>query len=428
VSELVFYDHPVIEPIVDGAVLAQAASGPKITRAVLSSDQISVYDAIMSWLQCRDGSHLTFGGLAGTGKTTLISVLASETPLAIAFAAYTGKAASVLGRKLKAAGVYPAYCGTIHGLIYRPVSHEHSGQNVVACSAGKKCERLGKVEGWKKSPALPYDLIVLDEASMVGSEIWEDLRAYGLPILAVGDHGQLPPVGSGTTNLLSRPDLKLEKIHRQAAGNPILTLAHHVRDGGEIEDFRSPDDRVRHIRKGVGSHATAAIVTSLDGAAICYFNRTRTGINSYVRKQLGRSGRPLPGDVVICLKNSKPVWNGMRGICTEVGDIIDRYGKFFMAVDFPDERLRLRGYCNQNQFGREKTFDSMVGIPGDPERWSDVGMLFDFGYALTCHKAQGSQWKDVVLIVEGRFDDEDMRARWQYTAVTRAAERLHIVL
>ena len=97
------------------------------------------------------------------------------------------------------------------------------------------------------------------------------------------------------------------------------------------------------------------------------------------------------------------------------------------VIAFPDDGFRIKGPVNTHQFNNERTFDDLTKIPGSPGTWSNVGLLFDYGYAMTCHKAQGSSYENVVVCVE-YIRDEDMRRRWLYTAATRAIENLTVIL
>jgi exodeoxyribonuclease-5 len=178
----------------------------------LSPDQKSVLDAMISWnIDSHRAPYITVGGYAGTGKTTVLAEFRNElTKLSeltkVAFCSYTGKAARVLQNRLIAHGALRLVdsVGTIHSLMYSPVEDE----------------RTQEIVGWEKTKEIKADLIVIDEASMVDETIWFDLQSYGIPIVAVGDHGQLPPV-RGNFNLMQDPQIKLEKIHRQNEGNPI---------------------------------------------------------------------------------------------------------------------------------------------------------------------------------------------------------------
>ena len=181
----------------------------------LSRDQKKALEAIMAWRKKPKKQYITLGGYAGTGKTTLMAVLrkkigqqATDKKKRVAFVSYTGKAARVLRGKLMAEKAMEDNdsVGTIHSLIYSPITND------------KK-----EIVGWEKKEKVETDLIVVDEASMVDSSIWADLLSYNVPIVAAGDHGQLPPI-RGSFNLMEKPDLLLEEIHRQAADNPIIKV------------------------------------------------------------------------------------------------------------------------------------------------------------------------------------------------------------
>src|SRR5882672_7156749 len=297
-----------------------------IEKSDLSPDQLEVFNSVLNWHRDPNArQYLKLAGYAGTGKTTLTAALARELERQgerIAYCAFTGKAVNVLAKKLHLSGVNGWY-GTLHSLMYRP-----------------EVDASGKISAWTKAENLPFTMIVVDEASMVGADLWEDLLSFGLPILAVGDHGQLPPVGNSVVNLTETPDLRLEKIHRQAEGNPILALAQHVREGKDHRSFQPMDKRVTFI-PSAASIADKLKVDPLNFGAICYTNRTRASLNKFIRKAKGMdSVYPLENDVVICLKNRKPIFNGMRGILKNVGHNghdFDSYDNFLSDVDFTDD-------------------------------------------------------------------------------------------
>ena len=187
----------------------------------LSSDQQFCFDAIMSWYS-NPSALLSMGGYAGCGKTTLIGKMRNTLPRStrVAFCCFTGKASSVLRSKLQLFEIqrFPDdYCGTIHSLIYEPILDDVTNEII----------------GWVLRVKIPYDLIVIDEASMVNEELFKDLCSYNIPILAVGDHGQLPPI-DGNLNLMKSPMLKLEKVHRFAESNPITKVSILAREQGFI--------------------------------------------------------------------------------------------------------------------------------------------------------------------------------------------------
>ena len=163
-------------------------------------------------------------------KTTLIAEVRKELhkldpKLKVGFASYTGKAARVLRNKLTDATVVLPQdtIGTIHSLIYSPMVNEKE-----------------EIIGWKTKDKLDRQLIIIDEASMIDAMIWNHLLRYQIPMIVVGDHGQLPPI-KGNFNLMQKPHLKLEEIHRQAQENPIINLSIQIRQTGTIENGRYSD-------------------------------------------------------------------------------------------------------------------------------------------------------------------------------------------
>jgi exodeoxyribonuclease-5 len=490
-----------------------AAGG--ITIKDLSPDQHEVYNSVLSWLRHPTSEPLTLGGYAGTGKSTLVSLVAREVDLP-SFCAYTGKASSILRRKLKAGGIDTVgaqrgkprrdvygeelveqrpYCGTIHSLIYKmcecrdplylekPCPQEgcseetiwsegrslclggHAGlietEKALLALEGKhvyvkrnpdgSCAMCGN-KGWLRREILDrdYSLIIVDEASMVDDTMLRDLLSYEIPILAVGDHGQLPPV-SGTGSLMKNPMLRLEQIHRQAEGNPIIALSKMVREQGMLPDSTS-DDRVRlgGLRQLEAlieqRYADASAERLLEMGLACYTNRRRVGMNEAVRKARGvtKTGRELPrkGEHVICLRNMKPpgmepVYNGMRGVLQNDADWKDN-GRdddsethLTASVAFPEDDIAAREFdMLAHQFGRERTYSQVEELAQETgiRSFGAAGALFDFGYAMTVHKMQGSQFDDLVVAAErpGPVSNEDWR-RWLYTAVTRASNKLTVL-
>lgn len=401
----------------------------------LSPDQRLVYDQALAWVKSRRPSVLAIGGYAGTGKTTLVATIAHELCIkrrkAVAFLTPTAKAASVLRRKLAPLQLPTTYVGTVHSFMYSPVLDQYEGL------AGWKRRYFTRTENddgsysyeCKDSEDMPrVDLIIVDEASMVSEEMELDILQFKVPVLAVGDHGQLPPV-QGTSSWMTKPDLRLEKIHRQAEDNPILALATYVREEGglprNVSDFGIPfyrglyalGDPLEDAYDRRGHHEVALI---------CYTNRLRARLNMEVHRSLHDGhAEPGKGSQVICLKNNSPLVNGMRGVL--VSHVEKRDIWYVGDVHFPDENYIYSGPFLQRQFGEAKApkdtnaASELVGRPID--RMKDLGALFDFGYAMTCHKAQGSQFEEVVVVLEHGRRPQDY-ARWLYTAITRASEKL----
>lgn len=398
--------------------LPTASPAPAIT---LSTDQQAAYDEILRWARERYQPVLTLGGLAGVGKTVLIGRVATELmeDLNVAFATPTGKAAQVLKRSLTQADVH-ADVTTIHGLLYRPIEDKTTG----------------RVIGWSKREDVSADLIVVDEASMVSQEVLRDLMSLNKPILAVGDHGQLSPVGEDA-GLMKKPNIRLEKIHRQAKGNPIIRLAHMVRNGAPddvvkefIEDI--DDDRIRWTR----SWDAAAEFGKPPGLVLTHTNRLRRAMNIKIREQQGfdEHDDPKLGETIICLKNKRLpdsgllIPNGMRGVLASDPQVTENHVVADVQFDDPIGRVD-RFFMCRHQFLREKTYSGFVEVPGNHSTWFTVGALADYGSAVTCHKAQGSSAPQVAVFMERSLSvlDEDEQKRWKYTALTRAVEKVLLV-
>jgi exodeoxyribonuclease-5 len=151
------------------------------------------------------------------------------------------------------------------------------------------------------------------------------------------------------------------------------------------------------------------------------YNRTRNELNDYYRRKNGYAGLPKTGDTVICLRNNYEagVFNGLRGTVVSYEPTADeRYSAAFAEIRMMDDDYVFSGEVAGEQFGKPKTMQEIPRSLG----------LFDFGYAMTCHKAQGSQ-ADRVMVVEERMPraTDELHARWLYTAVTRAAKEVIVV-
>jgi exodeoxyribonuclease-5 len=166
----------------------------------------------------------------------------------------------------------------------------------------------------------------------------------------------------------------------------------------------------------------------LDMGLLVRSNKKRTMLN---QQAVGGAKIPRPGDILICLRNNPPIFNGMRGILVSAEPIHDHW--FKARIDFPDDGISLTTLINRHQFNQPKTISSIYELYEDfgyPRSVSDIGMLFDYGMAMTVHKAQGSAFESAVLWSEywPSYDDgSDFFARWLYTGVTRAAKTLYLL-
>ncbi len=359
-----------------------------------SPEQDAALTAVAAWLKEGENQVFRLFGYAGTGKTTLAKTLAEDVDGDVAFGAFTGKAALVLRQK----GCRNA--STIHSMIYRTRDAEGDAPSFVLNGG---------------SAAAKADLIVIDECSMVDEELGRDLLSFGKPVLVLGDPAQIPPVKGGGFFTEAEPDVMLTQVHRQAADNPIIALSMQVREGGRLRHGQYGESRV--IRRG---QLGAAAVTRADQLLVGT-NRSRRAYNTRMRELLGRAD-PMPevDDKLVCLRNDKK--KGLLNGGTWMVDALHpmRGAKLRFSVSPEEERGRRTvkiGVLPAFFEGGEED------IPYAVRRESDE---FDFGYALTVHKAQGSQWDAVVLFDES-YAFREHRSRWLYTGITRAAARLTVV-
>ncbi len=393
----------------------------------LSPDQSRAHDSVLDWHGSSQTEILTMGGYAGCGKSFLMAHIAKtlkrkNKKLRIGFACFTGKASLVLRGKLIAAGVLDEpsdFCGTIHRMIYKPVT------------------RKGVVIRWDRvaQSEFPYDVIFLDESSMISADYLTDLQSYGRPIFAVGDHGQLPPV-KGSFNLMENPILKLEKIHRQAENSPIIRVSMLAR----LEGYIPVGNYGPGVFKTTNHSLLEQIKDPKDGMVLCGTNRTRGRINAMMRRRLGYSGQPQVGETLVCLKNQhqEGTYNGMVGELTAISDECPLEGQYddkgallcvkncefhyTGTVRFEKDDVTWHGAMLKSQFGASKTIQEHPNLG-----YKKIGGLFDWGYSLTAWKAQGAEWRNVLLVEETGHMDDDLRRRFLYTCVTRASQKLAII-
>lgn len=320
----------------------------------------------------------------------------------VRFAAFTGKAAKVLRSK----GCTDA--STIHRLIYDVETNPETGVVTKTLTDA----RVRKLK-----------LIIVDECSMVDEEIGNDLLSFGIPVLVLGDPGQLPPVRGQGYFTSGRPNYMLRDIHRQAAESPIIDIATRIREG----DFRGEEMVTEGLTICRRENLDPSVVPAA-GAVIVGRNATRDRFNQRMREIRGYTDdTPQPGEPVICLRNDRElqIFNG------EVFEVDKRrrsrrtaYGRVLNYVlsdpeDAGRDPFKVSVY--------EHCFQGVGRLEQVPFKARAGTHQFDYGYTITCHKAQGSQWDDVVVFDESRAFRDDA-SKWLYTAVTRAANNLTLVV
>jgi exodeoxyribonuclease-5 len=461
----------------------------------LSTDQANAVDRITDWydslttkiIHCNGGrktalgtcpslphTHgtgtgpapvISLGGLAGTGKTTLMRALETHLGIQVVYGTPTHKAAGVLRKKLH--GDQSARVRTYHSLIYhmaptyfcdisgkrvrRVVDNCICGQSD-ACqcparfdpcttpAAHKTCKiREELSQERRKFLGGHRDAVVIDEASMLSKEQVEDVRSFGVPVILVGDHGQLPPVKADMNPWTLNPEVLLTQIHRQGADSGILQAAHDVRAHGHFT--RSSYGRGDAVRLRLSDPRMGGVfdrwTPDPDRVIITHSNRLRAEMN----QTFHGDGPVHVGDRVVALggmpydavrvrsdgtgyratKDFLLVHNGMTGT---IRHLHDRGGLTFdMVVELDDHHLAtptdpvqllVGGVCRA-QFGQE------ADLWRNDDRRPRDSRLWDYAYALTAHKAQGSEYDKVIVMDEG-ITGGGIYPRWAYTAVTRAKE------
>ena len=369
--------------------------------------------------------YTVIAGYAGTGKSTLVKFIIAALdvcPEKVAYTSFTGKAAEVLRKKGNKNAM------TMHRLLYESIPKPAGGYF------------------HKPKPRLDYDIIVVDEISMVPKQLIDQLFKHRVYVICLGDPFQLPPIDKDEDNhLLDNPHIFLDEIMRQEESSEIIQLTMKIRNKEPLELFKGNEVQVlpkASLNSGMLLWGDQIITAT---------NAMRTSINNQVRTLLGKGKDPEDGDKIICLRNywedfndqGDPLVNGTIGILTNsfqtnvqipafaargsdiksfdvlVGDFVANESIYGMT-DI-DRHMLLTG---------EKCCDWRLSykLGKMRQRIGDiVPKEFAYGYAITAHKAQGSEW-DRILVIEENFPfNKEEHARWLYTAATRAVNKLVIL-
>ena len=374
--------------------------------------------------------YTCIAGYAGTGKSTLVTFIIDALGIdrkKVAYVAYTGKAAMVLKQK----GCPNAM--TTHKLLYNT-----------------KQRRDGSFYHIPKfNLSGDYSLIVVDEISMLPKKMWDLLLSHNIYVLALGDPGQLPPIGDEETNnhVLDNPHIFLDEIMRQATESEIIKCSMKIREHNPLQLYDGKE--VKIINK---SNVSLSMCKWAD-QIICSLNATRQNLNHELRKEImgAEDNIPLDGDKIICLRNNWDIVNG-RGDCLingMTGSIYNiriepvsvprnAYNGFCIIADFlPDFYDDIYDMSQPDPFFRDVLMDYEIFVNGKPtldkNNFSKIAKLykpneFDYGYAITCWKSQGSEYDKVLLYEEWFPKDEDGHYRYLYTGTTRSKKKLIVVM
>lgn len=389
----------------------------------LNNEQIFALYKLEHWWHESTNQVFQISGYGGTGKTTLVRYLIERIGLTykdVLFVAFMGKATSVLTRM----GL-PAK--TIHSTIYdyEKVLARDENNKIIFNDKGKP-KLIGKFVKKEKLDK-KIKLIVLDEGSMVDEKTGLDLLSFGIPTIVLGDLNQLPPV-FGKPFFLQDPDVTLTEIMRQAEGNPIIYLEQQVLNDKPLK---------------IGVYGNSAVIGKNDideyyfresDIVLTETNLLRYNINQYYRESLKKIVKldyPHIGEKVMCRKNNWDkcvsgiyLTNGLTGFVDNI--YRDSFNGKTMTMDF---RPDFMDKCFKNV-----TFDyhHMYEVPGQEnltneyvEKYNDK---MEYAYAITTHSSQGSQYNKVLYMNENMMRTKEDRKRLMYTAISRAIEKIVIVI
>lgn len=389
----------------------------------LNSDQIfAYYEAEKWWHSASSDQIFEISGAAGTGKTTSIRYILQQLGLdplkEVLFVAYTGKAATQLARN----GLPAITCHSAFYEYKKVFDKDEDGHKIILPNGKFKTKGVFvRKERLKKR----YKAICIDEATMINDEMKKDIESFDLPIFALGDTNQLPPV-FGKSVFLVTPNVILRKLMRQAENDPIVYIAHRILGGYDL-------------RYGVYGKSSIIRRSDLDqyklmkaDIVLTVTNELREKINSLFREDylnLKRINFPHIGEKVICRRNNWErsigdniyLTNGITGFVEDVSR--ESYNgksiKMDFRPDFTDKTFKNLPVAYKRLMGFKEKEESM---------FSSLGLdIFEFAYAITVYSSQGSQWNNVVCLAE-LYGSEDFKRKVLYTMVTRAVDSVTLVL
>ena len=357
---------------------------------------------------------------AGSGKSTLVRFIIDALDVNeedVCYCAFTGKAAEVLRKKGN-----KNVC-TLHKLLY----------DFFPKSTG----------GFLKIPklTLDYKIIVVDEVSMAPKTLMELLFNHNVYVICLGDPGQLPPIEKEEDNhLLDHPHVFLDEIMRQAQESEIIRLTMKIRNHEPIHYFCGKEIQIipyNQLNTGILQWGDQILTAT---------NLKRQSINNTMRTLSGREGPPIDGDKLICLRN---YWedfseNGNALINGSIGILNNSFQTWVDLPRFMKSKIKKFNVLMGDLIIPEiddiysvVNMDYQMIITGEKccdwktsyrlKKYNIVPKEFAYAYAITCHKAQGSEWNNVVVLEENFPFDKEEHCKWLYTACTRASEKLVLI-
>lgn len=376
--------------------------------------------------------YSVISGYAGSGKSTLVKFIVEalgfrEDQDEVAFATPTGKAAQVLNKMGHQSAT------TIHRVLYKWVPTKYG------TFVRKRIDDLPPV-------------VIVDEVSMIPKEFITELLSHKESyIIFCGDPFQIPPINPETAhNLLDNPHVFLDEVHRQALDSNIIKLSMNIRNLAPLTTLKTNDVQIVNRNEGcLGMYLWADQI-------ICATNKTREKVNKEVLAAKGFTKGVEEDMKIICLKNEwnilsdkgNPIVNGTIGIISNIRETTIEFPETFGIKPYPGVIVDLT--TETGDIYKNLAFDKQEIITGKRYPISlktqyainryyqraaarEEGLVnptplsANYGYAITGHRAQGSQWEKVVLIEEFFPTDRIEHARWVYTGITRPSQKLVVL-
>ncbi len=395
-------------------------------------------------------------GAAGTGKTSLVKAVIdflNDREVGFYLTAPTGRAAKVLGHKTQ------VMAHTLHHTLYVPVQQNVESERVIM--------RLRDIE------PMPYSIFIVDEASMLSDEnehegmfctpnsLLHDLVRYVKAcnahnkIIFIGDSYQLKPIHGESVALeaaylrqkyrMAVQEIELNEVKRQTQGSTVLNIATDIRERCRLGKAlgKLPIFELWNVTTALTYYVKQYTPNQLDSIVmIASSHRDVNWFNTKIRERLGLMETLAIGDLMMINENVKvgerTLVNGDTGLVTQIGETKKVAGLCFTKVtlqlsDFQGKPYSITHWTMLDALQSERgLIDSELlralvadrmrhnhVFRKDPYPWNDefVGALrLRYGYALTCHKAQGGEWDEVIMHPWFRTNDH----RYAYTAITRA--------
>lgn len=385
---------------------------------ILNRGQQAVVDAAVYWYYNSSKQVFQFAGDPGTGKSVVLNTIRQKLniPLErIAPMSFIGAAAIVMRMK----GLTNAK--TIHSTLFTPAM---SYKTDIAGNLIKNDyfnRPLAGIEFIPK-PLDDIDLIIIDEAYAVPYSLKKEIESRGIKVLACGDSFQLAPVKDKPAYLYDDDVMVLDEIVRQAENSSIIYLSQRAKHGLPIHCGFYGDALV------IEEDDVTDVMMANSDVILCGKNVTRDNMNKYIRNDIFNINYDIPtyGEKLVCRKNNWNIEldginlaNGLTGRVSSYPDVGSFDGKTF-KINFKPDLLQSSFpslSCDYNYF--TAPYEKKLSIKND--KYS-IGEKFEYGYALTTHLSQGSQYNYGMYYEE--YLNPDMNNRLNFTGITRFSKGL----